>query len=177
MKSKFDIFLKKLKLLRFNIVFQNYNCKCLYWCFCDNYFNNTLNFIISIFYELVNFELCQLSSFSSSHTHSFVSILWSLHFCWRRRHSRHIVNLKKKENMGKWLSITKSGSIVPFLKKINLEGSTIKPVYNDHPLDPKIMAVVDRWSLFRGHLCNKSSIWDLKILVVIDRRSLFGGGR
>jgi len=27
---------------------------------------------------------------------------------------------------------------------------TVKPVYNGHPWDPKIMAVVDRWSLFRG---------------------------
>ena len=28
--------------------------------------------------------------------------------------------------------------------------STVKPVYNDHPWDPKMVAVVDRWSLFRG---------------------------
>ena len=33
---------------------------------------------------------------------------------------------------------------------------TIKPVFNDHPWDPKIVAVVDSWSLFRGHLCNKT---------------------
>ncbi len=38
-------------------------------------------------------------------------------------------------------------------KKINI--NTVKPVYNDHPRDPKIVAVVDRWSLFRGHLCQK----------------------
>jgi hypothetical protein len=31
------------------------------------------------------------------------------------------------------------------------------PVYNDHPHDPKIVAVVDRWSLFGGHLCYKRS--------------------
>jgi hypothetical protein len=29
--------------------------------------------------------------------------------------------------------------------------------------------LVDRWSLFRGHLSNKSSNWDLKMMVVIDR--------
>jgi hypothetical protein len=34
---------------------------------------------------------------------------------------------------------------------------TVKPVYNNHPRDPKIVAVVDWWSLFRGHLCNKST--------------------
>ncbi len=28
--------------------------------------------------------------------------------------------------------------------------TTVKPVYNDHPRDPKFMAVGDRWSLFRG---------------------------
>ncbi len=26
----------------------------------------------------------------------------------------------------------------------------VKPVYNDHPRDPNFVAVVDRWSLFRG---------------------------
>ena len=29
---------------------------------------------------------------------------------------------------------------------------TVKLVYNDQPWDPKIGAVVDRWSLFRGNL-------------------------
>ncbi len=55
--------------------------------------------------------------------------------------------------------------------------SKVKHVYNDHPWDPKIVIVVDRWSLFRGRLCTKSSKWNLKIVVVIDRWSLFGGGR
>jgi hypothetical protein len=47
--------------------------------------------------------------------------------------------------------------------------NTVKPVYNDHPGDTKIVAVVDRWSLFRGSLYNKTSTWDLKIVVVVDR--------
>ncbi len=54
---------------------------------------------------------------------------------------------------------------------------TVKPVYNDHPRDPKIVAVVDRWSLFGGHLCYKRSNWDLKTVAVEERWSLFGGGR
>ena len=29
-------------------------------------------------------------------------------------------------------------------------GSTVNPVYNDHPQDPKFVAVVDKWSLFSG---------------------------
>ncbi len=51
-------------------------------------------------------------------------------------------------------------------------GNFFEPTYKDHPWDPKIEAVVDRWSLFRGHLCNKNSKWDLKMVVVIDRWSL-----
>ena len=35
--------------------------------------------------------------------------------------------------------------------------STVKPVYNDDPWDLKIVAVVDRWSLLRGHLTNSNS--------------------
>jgi hypothetical protein len=54
---------------------------------------------------------------------------------------------------------------------------TVKPVYKDHPRDPKIVTVVDRWSLFKGHLCSKSSKWDLKKVVIRDKWSLFGGGR
>ena len=30
--------------------------------------------------------------------------------------------------------------------------STVKLVYNDHPLDSKFMAIVDRWSLFIGSI-------------------------
>ena len=33
--------------------------------------------------------------------------------------------------------------------------STVKPVYNGHPWDPKIEAVVDRWPLFRGSVYYK----------------------
>jgi hypothetical protein len=29
---------------------------------------------------------------------------------------------------------------------------TVKPVHNDHPWNPKKVAIVDRWSLFGGHL-------------------------
>jgi len=30
------------------------------------------------------------------------------------------------------------------------------------PCDPKLMVDIDRWSLFKGHLCFKSSKWGLK---------------
>ena len=53
---------------------------------------------------------------------------------------------------------------------------TVKPAYNDHPWDPKIVAVVDRWSFSEVRLCYKSSTRDLKMVAVIGRRSLFGGG-
>jgi hypothetical protein len=39
-------------------------------------------------------------------------------------------------------------------------------VYNDHPWDPKIMAVVDRWLLFRGEIGSRSLKLDLKMVVV-----------
>ena len=68
-------------------------------------------------------------------------------------------------------------SLTPFvLKQIVLFlfcQKTVIPVYNDHPRDPKIVAVVYRLPLFGGHLCYKRSNWDLKI----DRWSLFGAGR
>jgi len=38
------------------------------------------------------------------------------------------------------------------------------PGYNDHPRDQNIVAVVDRWSYFRRHLCFKMPNWDLKIV-------------
>ncbi len=37
--------------------------------------------------------------------------------------------------------------------------STVKLVYNDHLWDPKFVAVVDRWSLFRGSFM----LWKLKL--------------
>jgi len=53
----------------------------------------------------------------------------------------------------------------------------VKPVYNDHPWDSKIVAVIDRWTLFKGDFSNKYSNWDFKMVVVVDRLSLFRGGR
>jgi len=47
---------------------------------------------------------------------------------------------------------------------------------NDHPWDPKIVVVVDRWLLLSGYLRSKSLKWDLKMVAVVDRWSLFGGG-
>ncbi len=61
-------------------------------------------------------------------------------------------------------------------KTTKLLAYAVKPVYNDHPLDPKIVTVVDRWSLSKGHFCNKSFKWGLKMVVVIDRWLLFGVG-
>jgi len=46
---------------------------------------------------------------------------------------------------------------------------TVKSVSNDHPWGPKIVTVIDRWSLLRGHLCCKSPILDPKMVVVLDR--------
>ncbi len=44
-------------------------------------------------------------------------------------------------------------------------------------LDPKIGAIVDRWSLFRGHLSNTVSDWDFKMIIDVGRWWLFGVDR
>ncbi len=54
--------------------------------------------------------------------------------------------------------------------------TTVKPVYNDHSRDPEFMAVVDRWSLFKGNFMLQNQNFDSK-MVVIESWSLFRGGR
>ncbi len=58
----------------------------------------------------------------------------------------------------------------------NSKSYTVKPVYNGQPWDPKIEAVVDRWSLFRGSLYYTICNWDHKIEAVVARWPLFRGG-
>jgi hypothetical protein len=38
---------------------------------------------------------------------------------------------------------------------VAVSNNTFKPVYNDHPWNPEIMAVVGRCSLFRRHFSNR----------------------
>jgi hypothetical protein len=54
------------------------------------------------------------------------------------------------------------------LRSVSSNCYVVKSVYNDHPRDLKIMAVVYMWWFFRGHFCDKGSKWDL----VVDRWSL-----
>ena len=61
--------------------------------------------------------------------------------------------------------------------KVIIITNTVKPVYINHPGDPEIMADIERWSLFRDHLCSKSPTWVNTMVVFIGRWSLFGGGR
>jgi hypothetical protein len=46
--------------------------------------------------------------------------------------------------------------VAQVIEKNNFEIKTVKPVYNGHPWDLKIEAVVDRWPLFRGSLYYKN---------------------
>ena len=58
--------------------------------------------------------------------------------------------------------------------------NTVKPVYNGHPWDPKILAVVDtRWPLVRGFSIKIAIEFDLARLrlAVVGRWPLFRGGR
>jgi hypothetical protein len=57
--------------------------------------------------------------------------------------------------------------------------TTVKPVYNGHPWDPKKVAVVQRWPVFEGFSINigiKINLAGLH-LAVVDRWPLFRGGR
>ena len=62
--------------------------------------------------------------------------------------------LRKQRNY--WVKTVKSTTGTSTLENEDIENglpsfsSTVKPVYNDHPWDSKIVAVVDRWLLFRG---------------------------
>ena len=56
-------------------------------------------------------------------------------------------NLLRKTRYGKSYPIKWSKNLPIKLKN----DCTVKPVYNDHRWDPKLVAVVDRWSLFRGN--------------------------
>ena len=72
------------------------------------------------------------------------------------------------------------GVFVPRKKIVNVNCQniiTVKFVCNDHPWDPKTVAAVVRWLLFRGHLYSKSSERDFEMVVVVGRRSIFRGGR
>jgi hypothetical protein len=55
---------------------------------------------------------------------------------------------------------------------------TVKPVYNSHPRDPKLLAVVDRWPWFRGFSIKNAIEFDLAglRLAVVGRWLLFRGG-
>jgi len=78
--------------------------------------------------------------------------------------------------------IQKCSNIFVYLKKTIfsifhfIKNNDFSMTPNDHPWDQKFVAVVDRRSLFRGHLCGESSKWDLKLVVVICRWSLFRSG-
>jgi hypothetical protein len=63
--------------------------------------------------------------------------------------------------------------------EIFLDIIQVKPVYNDHPRDPKIVAVVDRWSLFDCTVkpVHYDHLWDQKKVVVTLRWSLFRGSK
>ncbi len=47
---------------------------------------------------------------------------------------------------------------------------TVKPIYYEHLLGPKKVAVVDKWLLFRGHQYNKSLKWNAKMMTLITVR-------
>jgi hypothetical protein len=67
--------------------------------------------------------------------------------------------------------------VAQVIEKNNFEIKTVKPVYNGHPWDLKIEAVVDRWPLFRGSLYYKNWNWASEMVAFVGRCPLFRGGR
>jgi len=57
----------------------------------------------------------------------------------------------------------------------NIDNFSLTFANFDHPRVLKIVAIVDRWSLFRGYLYYERSKWDLKIVTFTDRWSPFRG--
>ncbi len=59
-----------------------------------------------------------------------------------------------------WLA-HQNNSINPLTMVVGLNSNTIQKLdkingYNQTTIKPKIMAIVERWSLFRGNLCSKN---------------------
>ncbi len=97
--------------------------------------------------------------------------LFSQGWCW----NKHF--LLKLGRIGPWIIKPKFKTYkslknhfigLQFRRKID-----VKNLCNYHPPTvSKTVAIVDRWSLFRGNLCYKWPHWDLKLVAVIDRWSL-----
>ena len=99
-----------------------------------------------------------------------------------------VLRIKKASNFGIEFKTTEKDGIVfyiadernvDFIALLIKDGkvNTVKPVYNGHPWDPKIEAVVDRWPLFRSRLYYTICNWAFKMVVFVARWPLFGGGR
>jgi hypothetical protein len=58
-----------------------------------------------------------------------------------------------------------------FLQLPSTYGYTVNSVYSDHIRDPKLVVVVDRWSLFGGRFMFYRLELRLRIVVALDRYS------
>ncbi len=83
----------------------------------------------------------------------------------------------KKIRIWKGLDVS---NFFPFFKSVfqnnfcvvQFQNNIQSNLINRPPLDQKILAVVDRRSLFIGHWSNKTSKWNLRMAFVMDRWSL-----
>ncbi len=78
---------------------------------------------------------------------------WPLRLSWPSRRGTMPVFCPPASSA--WIKLVEN--CLYFAKKNCLR--TVKPSCNDHPWDSKIVAVVDRWSLFRGQLFNNRTYW------------------
>ncbi len=91
----------------------------------------------------------------------FVTIFWHQKLqSWNVSRERCAKAFCTKKRVCKMLMILfpKDKDKLPMLYQFKNNLNTVKPVYNDHPREPKFVAVVDRWSFFRCSLI----LWKLK---------------
>jgi hypothetical protein len=93
----------------------------------------------------------------------FIDILMNYMWFWNRLLSKKICWLLKYLKASKSISFSNNCRHVLVKQsqteklftsnshwRMRMISETVIPVYNDHPRDPKFVAVVDRWLLFRG---------------------------
>ncbi len=62
-----------------------------------------------------------------------------------------------------------------FAISIQVKKCRVKPVNNNHHWDPNIVAVVDRWSLFKGRLSCKNPTKSMSLCYLyVQSRPLYG---
>ncbi len=88
-----------------------------------------------------------------------MGVTWSLFHVWRTWRTSRTGRARWRtwRPPRRWWSCSKP--VTPNLPwtghPVIIYRTTVIPMHNDHPRDPKIVVIDDRWSLFKGHLNSK----------------------